>query len=69
MEDILELEVTFKVRYTVHSDWYGTTDHQGIIEAEKQHLLSEGIDMIGSVDSQADSVALVDVTVVDTESE
>lgn len=69
MEDTVELEVTFKVRYTVHSDWYGTTDHEGITEAEFQHLQSEGIDMIGSVDSQADSVALVSVTVVDTESE
>lgn len=66
---MLELEVTFKVRYTVHSDWYGTDDHEGVIEAEKQHLISEGIDMIGNIDSRSDSVALVSVTMVDTNQE
>lgn len=69
MDELVTLEVTFKVRYPVSNGWYGVKTPEEVAREEKYYLESQGASMADDITEQAEVVSLVSVEVVDTESE
>lgn len=69
MDEMVMLEVTFKVRYPVSNGWYGVATPEEVANEEKYYLEMQGASMADDLTEQAESVSLVSVTVVDTASE
>lgn len=69
MDELVTLEVTFKVRYLVSNGWYGVETPEEVAREEKYHLEGLGANMAEDIIETAEAVSLVSVEVVDTESE